>query len=281
MEKIREFLKDKQKSVPVIIFILGLFSMFFAYFFVNRGSTEESTSETKPTPQITPIEEQIQSVNSPTPTPKTTFSPTKTPSPTQKPAEPSNTPAPSPTTEPKNTTISSIASLDGFRSSNNGGNDSIEIRVRNGAMVGAPEYELVTRGFVSFDISTLPDNATIVKATLRLYQYQVDGTPFTAGGSIKIDHMDYGASLESADYDASAINANIATLTSNSGIEWKDAEVTNAVKKDIDEGHSKSQYRLHFATEEDGDGEVDTAYFYSANSGHNTNPPQLVVSYTE
>jgi hypothetical protein len=197
--------------------------------------------------------------------------PTPTPSPT---LTSTSTPTPTPTPVIKTKTITSTVSLDGFRSSNGGGNDSVDVRAGRNIF-------LVTRGFVSFDLSGIPAGSTITEATLRLYQYDTNGSPYGVGGSLKVDHLNYGDALDNTDYGMAALLSSFTTLTSNTVIEWKDADVTDQVKDDVANGRSRSQYRIHFTTENKG-GDVtgDFAYFESAeNTGGTGKKPQLVVKY--
>ena len=129
------------------------------------------------------------------------------------------------------------------------------------------------------NLSNLPSNATIESATLRLYQEKVVGNPYGVGGSLKIDHLAYGNSLGNEDYGASSISSSFITLTDNAVIEWKDADVADALKNDLSNGRDKSQYRIHFSTESTGTSS-DLVYFESADNSQGTgNLPQLVVKY--
>jgi len=209
------------------------------------------------------------------PTPTVEPSPTLSASPTASPkATKTPTPTPTPTPISQTMTLSASSSLDGFQSSNGGGNTGIEIR-------SGRNVNLITRGFVSFDISGIPTGKTIDRATLRLYQTSITGNPYGVGGSLKVDHLDYGSSFENADYNALSLSSSFGTLTSNAVIEWKDLDVTDRLKNDIAAGRTRSQYRLHFATESIG-GDVigDFANFESADNSKGTgNTPQLVVKY--
>ncbi len=250
-----------------IIAVIGV--ALFSYILGSKNSNTNTSNEPSPTPQITtpatttptPVDEE------PSGTPTTSITPTK---------KPTITPTPSPTPTPiiKTKVISSTASLDGFRSSNNGGNDAVEVRA------GRNE-NLVTRGFVSFSLTDIPSGSTITEATLRLYQGQIIGNPYGVGGSIKLDHLNYGDSLDSSDYGMAALVSSFVTLTSNATVEWKDALVTTQLKDDVANARSRSQYRIHFTTENTG-GNVtgDFAYFESADNNMGTgNTPQLVVKY--
>ena len=252
---------------------LGVFGLVLAiggvsFFFGRRNQKSQSpdltptpTQSVSPSPTLTPIP----SPNSQSPT--TTLTPTKKPTPTP-------TPTPIPTPVIKTMTLSATASLDGFRSSNGGGNDGLDIRAgRN--------VNLVTRGFVSFDLSGIPASATITEATLRLYQTKTIGNPYGVGGNLKVDHLDYGTSLDDPDYGASSLISNYATLTTNASVEWKDVISTDQVKGDRSASRTRSQFRIHFTTEVTG-GDVtgDFAYYESANNSEGTgNTPQLVIKY--
>lgn len=236
-----------------------------AFWYGKKTATPAPT----PTPTVAPTP-------TPEPTPETSPTPTKKPTPTATPkptATPTPTPTPTPTSQTK--TLNSSASVDGFRSNNGGGNATVEIRAgRN--------VNLVTRGFASFDLGSLPSGVTIDQATLRLYQTKVIGDPYgVGGGSIKVDHLDYGDSLDNSDYGVAALSSSFATLSSSSSVGWKEVDVTDALRGDRTNSRSRSQYRIHLTTEATG-GDVtgDFAYFESADNNTGTgNTPQLVVRY--
>ncbi|MFV1917367.1 MAG: hypothetical protein ACC618_02735, partial [Patescibacteria group bacterium] len=102
-----------------------------------------------------------------------------------------------------------------------------------------------------------------------------------AGGSLKVDHLDYGNSLEKSDYATASLISNIATLTTNSTVEWKDATLTNEVKNDLSAGRARSQFRIHFTTElTGGDIAGDFAYFEAEDNSEGTgNTPELIIKY--
>lgn len=253
-------LGNKRKNVVIIVVGLVLLSLLvLGAFFLGRGSND-SSSESTPTPELTiPTVSETDS----TITPSTTGMITATPS---------STTTPSPNIKTK--ILSSSSDLDGFRSSNNGGNNSVEIRAGRNS-------NLVTRGFVSFDLTDLPQGANVTEASLRLYQVKIIGSPYSAGGQLKVDHLNYGDSLNSEDYGLAALSSSFATLTSNPTLEWKDLNVTDYLRDDLENARSRSQFRIHFQIESTG-GNVtgDFAYFESAdNNTGSGNTPQLVVKY--
>lgn len=247
-------------GVTGLVLVIGGISFFFG----RRSQNSESKDLTPtPTQSVSPSPTIIPTPSSNSLTPTTTLIPTKKP-----------TPTPIPTPVIKTMTLSATASLDGFRSSNGGGNDGLDIRAgRN--------VNLVTRGFVSFDITGIPASATITEATLRLYQTKTIGNPYGVGGNLKVDHLDYGTSLDDPDYGTASLISNFATVTTNASVEWKDVVATDQFKNDRSASRTRSQFRIHFTSEVTG-GDVtgDFAYYESANNSEGTgNTPQLVVKY--
>lgn len=180
-------------------------------------------------------------------------------------------------------TLQSQAPLDGFRANNGGGNNSVDIRVGNGAMFGSPPQELVIRGFMSFDLSGIPAGATIQSIELRFYQAQVNGNPYGKLGNLTLKHVDYGSSLNQAAYNTPILHsATLAphtspgdwyTITSNTIADW--------IEQDLAAGRSRIQMRLQFATETDSDGSTDTVSFESGDNYFGTgNVPNLTMNYT-
>lgn len=248
----------------ILLFVLA--GIIGAYFL---GQNSQKSASPTPTPELP--SEGVTETETPTPTTIASISGTITPT---KKLSPTPKLSLTPTPAIKTKILGSSAELDGFRSSNNGGNNTLDIRTgRN--------INLVTRGFVSFDISDIPTGATIKEATLRLYQAKIIGNPYAVGGIIKIDHLTYGDSLDSSDYGMAALSSSFATLTGNATIEWKDASVTDRLKDDIANARSRSQYRIHFQTETTGgDTTGDFANFESMDNSLTTgNTPQLVVKY--
>jgi hypothetical protein len=251
-----------KKIVYGFLVVLVLFAIGSVSFIIGRQDKSAKLASISPTPQVLSAPTAYNAAPTTTLTVPTTN------------VTPTLLVTPSPTSAPVSKVLTSQASLDGFRSSNNGGNSGLDIRAgRN--------VNLTTRGFVSFSLATLPSGANIVQATLRLYQVKVVGSPYTAGGILKVDHLNYGDSLDSTDHSVAALLSGFASLSSTPAKEWKEVDVTVEVKDDIDAARSRSQYRLHFVTETTG-GDVtgDFVYFESADNSEGTgNTPQLVIKY--
>jgi cytoskeletal protein RodZ len=172
-------LSKKQLNLAlVVVAVLLLLVGGGSYLFGSRRGQVETPSEEEATTESAEVEEIEDATPSPTgePTdaPEGLITPSPGPTPT---TEPTPTPTPTPTTE----TLSSAASLDGFRSSNGGGNNGVDIR-------SGRNIFLITRGFVSFGSAHIPSDATIEKATLRVYQAKVIGDPYGVGVRVKVDH---------------------------------------------------------------------------------------------
>src|SRR5258706_1038873 len=208
--------------VVIVIAILALVYMFWGKNFMNNSSSLGS-----PTP-ATVIVPTVNPFATVTPTPKATKPPTATPV---------KTPTPTPTPASQQITLNSNGTLDGFRASNNGGNNALEIRAGRNST-------LIERGFVSFDVPSTLNGKTIETATLRLFQRTIIGTPYTDLGSLVVDHLDYGNSLDGADYSASSLSASFGTLTNNAVQEWKDLNVKDMLKDDLTNSRQRSQYRI-------------------------------------
>jgi hypothetical protein len=185
---------------------------------------------------------------------------------------------------PADVTVSlgSQAALDGFQANNGGGNNAVDIRLGNGPFVGSPAYELVTRGFMSFDLSGIAAGADVKNIELRFYQVDVEGSPYAKLGNPLLKHVDYGSSLDGGDFDAPELASAILdphtgagqwyTITSDTIADW--------IEADLAAGRTRFQVRLQFSTETDGDGDVDMVYIEAADNSSGTgNVPQLTITY--
>jgi len=252
-----------------------LFLTFLLLFGINKllsRATKATQTLDSPAPTVEPIATDdptipVDPANIPTPEPTATLTPKPTASPTPK---PSTTPTASASAAPTTTVpITNVGGQDGWEDNNATASASQDIRVGRTA-------SSTIRGFVGFDIGSIPKTSHVTSATLRIYQSSVTGNPYSIGGSITVDHMDYGGDITSDDYSSSALASGIGTISSNGTTEWKTLDVTSRVADDLSK-HTSSQFRLRFTTETAGGDDV--ALFSSKSSGYDSNPPQLVVSY--
>jgi hypothetical protein len=180
-------------------------------------------------------------------------------------------------------TLTSQGALDGFRANNGGGNNTVDIRVGNGVMFGSPSQELVVRGFMSFDLTGIPATAQVQSIYLRFYQADVTGTPYAKLGNLRLQHVDFGSTLNDAAFDTPVLHSAILSPHTGAG-EWYDITsntIGDWIEADLAAGRTRTQLRLQFSTETDGDGLQDTASFESGENYFGTgNVPQLTITYS-
>jgi hypothetical protein len=178
-------------------------------------------------------------------------------------------------------TLKSEAALDGYRSNDGRG------RTKRGILVGNDEPsaavgEVVWRGFLSFDLASLPAGATMESVELRFYQADVEGSPYDKLGRLVLDHVDYGSRLDDSAFDAPVLDSAVLApqtspeawyiSTSPLFAEW--------LEKDLAAGRTRFQLRLQWEQETDGDGEPDQIDVESADNYYETgNVPELRVTY--
>lgn len=142
---------------------------------------------------------------------------------------------------PTNMSLQSVAALDG--SVTFGGN---VISLGGGPAVGDRDSipgEGDVRQFYTFDAAPVPAGATIVSATLRLYQAFTIGDAIGENGPIVVDYLDYGPTLNSTDFNRPAIQANIGMISGHLSVGWRALDVTVQVQDAINSGRDP-QFRL-------------------------------------
>jgi hypothetical protein len=180
-------------------------------------------------------------------------------------------------------TLTSQAALDGFRANNGGGNNTVDIRAGNGAMFGSPSQELVIRGFLSFDLSGITATADVKSIQLRFYQFSVTGVPYAKLGNLLLQHVDYGSTLNNAAFDTPVLHSAILSPHTGAG-EWYNITsntIGDWIEADLAAGRTRTQLRLQFSTETDGDGQQDTVSFESGENYFGTgNLPHVTITYS-
>ncbi|MCX7784351.1 MAG: Ig-like domain-containing protein [Meiothermus sp.] len=179
-----------------------------------------------------------------------------------------------------NVILESTAALDGWvRSDGTVDTASNELRVGDSTAVDNATY----RSYLSFDLSALPaelQSANVLSAVLKVHQYDVTGAPYTdldvGSSDLILEHVNYGSSLTQTDFDPT-VYANLGDLSSSSAPGDKTRPVLSALKNDLENNRTRSQYRLRFAALTDGDGLADLARIYSGNNA--ANKPTLGITY--
>jgi len=240
----------------VFLFVVGIS---VASYFLGAKSGKSVTPT--PTPQLlltNPSYDIATNTPLPTPTVATDSARTKTPT-------PANT---------RTKILSTVSHLDGYRLSNEEGDHRTEIKVGR-------DNKSVARGFLTFELGSISQQANIQEAVIRLYQAEIIGNPYSVGGSIKVDHLTYGDSLDSSDYVMPALVSNIATLSTNTILDWKEVDVAGYVKDDLANARSTSQFRIHFTKEVTGGEKSGDFVFFEAyeDTLKSGNTPKLIVKY--
>jgi len=125
------------------------------------------------------------------------------------------------------------------------------------------------RGFFAFDLSSLADSE-IIEAQLDLSGYDLNGNPFEWLQPLRVEEVDWGSTLDAADFGAAAV-ASLATMSDSVGLDGL-IDVTGRVVTGIDGGRNSFRIRLRFETATNGD---------STNNGVNWagHTAQLTVRY--
>jgi hypothetical protein len=98
-------------------------------------------------------------------------------------------------------------------------------------------------------------------------------TPSAGTTSAVIDHLDFGLSLDVADYDLTPLGANVGTIPHLPTLGDKSVDVTGSVEDDLLQARTAAQFRLMLVDQQ------------SPQSGvrfdrlSDPNPPELVVVY--
>lgn len=143
--------------------------------------------------------------------------------------------------------------------------------------------ERQSKGFVSFDTSSLRSDAAIQTIQLRLKRQGISGSAY-ALGQIHVDiagrdGFSSNAALEAVDFAARAGTVNAATLSkANEDDSWAEGYL-NLQLTDASDFGSRTQLRLYFTLPNNGDGVEDGIAFYSGNHPNESYRPQLVITY--
>jgi serine/threonine protein kinase len=197
--------------------------------------------------------------------------------------QPAPTPLPTPTPSSMKASFSSLASEDGFVGQEE---DISGLAVSDGESIQVGDDISAGRqfkGFLSFDTASIPDNAIILSAEVRLRRSGSAGIPYNLG-QIHVDIAPKGGfsgdlSLGIGDFAASVASINVATLSeTNSNGTWSMALLDEAGVNALDR-QGVTQFRLYFTLPNDGNGDRDWINFSAGDHPTDSFHPQLIVQY--
>lgn len=150
--------------------------------------------------------------------------------------------------------------------------------------LGDNNQDRQVRSILSFNTSSLPDNAVIIEASLKIRQQGLVGTnPFTTHGNILIDIIQ-GAfsgnnSLQLSDFQAAPGKTGVGKFTNFPDVNnWYTSLLSKSSHPYINP-LGVTQLRLRFAKDDNDDNGADFLKFYSADSALLTDFPILIVKY--
>ena len=179
-------------------------------------------------------------------------------------------------------TIPCIAALDGYVS-----NPTNFVNPTGSIVPGQASNPATYRGFAAFDITALPAAlTTVTSAAMYLKQYSLTGTPYGATklGNVLWRHVDYGPTLELADYSVAPLihGSNTGTLSVDGAFEYKSTVVTTSVQNDfinrVARGN-RSEFLIRFTNDTSTPAATDLAFFYACDTTVTTDRPYLSVTY--
>jgi hypothetical protein len=160
---------------------------------------------------------------------------------------------------------------------------------------GGENYE---RSYLSFNLDSLPDTITVISATLRLCQLRSTGndtfgvwpkwTGVPGGDTMSciIDHINYGALLDTLDWtagdigDPQTITNCFGPISTTPDTGWKTLDVTSCMQADLAASRNRTQFRMRFKVGSDYDGRGDRLDFYSSSSAPLYDKfPNIIINY--
>lgn len=138
------------------------------------------------------------------------------------------------------------------------------------------------RTILSFNTSSLPDNAIITKVTLKIkYAGRVGTNPFNTHGKMLVDirrgAFSGSAALQLTDFQAAATKNNVGNVPSKLTNRWYIKTWTSGILSYVNK-KGITQIRLRFYKGDNGDSGADYLKLYSGNAGA-ASRPQLIIEY--
>ena len=138
-----------------------------------------------------------------------------------------------------------------------------------------------TRGFLTFDLSSLPPGAVISSAVVHLGAQVHSGNPYAVHGLPLVDHVFMsGPNLTLASFSGNTTTAGIAlfpTFTTGA-FQQGEFDATAAVRLDFEAGRSTASFRVYFANSPEPNS-LDDIVFIEVSTTDALLRPTVVVTY--
>lgn len=149
-------------------------------------------------------------------------------------------------------------------------------------MVGDNAQDKQYRSVLSFDTSSIPDNAVIISVKLKIRYQGLAGTnPFGTHGALVVDVRkgSFGsAALQLNDFQSTASKSAIGTIPNSPVANWYTKTWASGVFAYINKS-GITQFRLRFAADDNNDNGADYLKFYSGNTATLSLRPLLEIGY--
>jgi hypothetical protein len=151
-------------------------------------------------------------------------------------------------------------------------------------LVGDTDLRQQQRAILSFDTSSLPDNASLVSATLRLRLSSISSPdPFGIFGplivSLATPRFGTAVDLQPLDFQAAPRIGNAGTIGPIPDAGWYSA-VLKLGSLPVINRRGLTQFRLRFKRDDNNDSVPDSVAFFSGDAADAGSRPQLVVGYS-
>ncbi len=124
----------------------------------------------------------------------------------------------------------------------------------------------------------MPAGAQIVSAKLSMYQNRSAGDPQSMMVLVRVDHVNYGLNFPQTFLGGNTLDFNFAQINDLASIGRKEIDVTAQLQDDLDDGRTRSQYRLRGAVRSNNDGIADAMVLTDAEDSEGTGElPMLIV----
>jgi hypothetical protein len=188
-------------------------------------------------------------------------------------------------------TFTSIASEDGFvtESAKDSGVGGTVSSTSTTMRLGDDSSNRATRMFMSFDTSSLPDNATIIEATLGITRTANPtgtipiGVADSPWGDLYVDAASNGfgaLGLSASDFEATATREDVSRFAwpaySNGMTIYSRLEPEN---NDVVNRAGRTQFRVRYQNDDDNDGVADYMPYATGNATNAAQRPTLTIRY--